>query len=301
VQTYQIQHLTRYSYEDPVSVCHHLAHLLPRESPHHLWRSGEIAITPTPAVRAERLDYFGNPVTFFAIQEPHRELSVLSHTRVQREPAPSPTLLFSSPPWERVRDLTAQSEQAAMISPAALQASQFTLPSPYVQWNRDIAAYAAESFTPQRPIFEAVMDLMSRIHRDFVYDTQSTTVSTTLPEIMAARAGVCQDFAHLIIGGLRSQGLAARYVSGYLLTTPPPGSPRLVGADASHAWASVYLPDQEGGAWLDLDPTNDTVSSDKHFTLAWGRDFGDVSPIRGVILGGGRHAVRVSVDVTPLN
>jgi transglutaminase-like putative cysteine protease len=184
-----------------------------------------------------------------------------------------------------------------------LDAHQFTYASPYICWNPDVTAYAASSFTRGRPLLEAAMELSERIHKDFKYDTRSTTISTTLPEILQARAGVCQDFAHLGIGCLRAMGLAARYVSGYLLTTPPPGKPRLVGADASHAWLSVYLPGTHGapGEWLDLDPTNDCVPSDKHITLAWGRDFGDVSPLRGVLLGAGKHQIQVSVDVSPVN
>ena len=303
---YLIKHLTRYTYEDAVSVCHHLAHLLPREGgvPGHLWWSAELDITPAPAVRSERRDYFGNRVTFFAIQEPHRELSVFSHGHVDIVPAPSMPL-FGSLPWEQVRDALAHHPLGTPVDRESLDAFGYTFASPYVQWTPEIAAYAAESFMAGRPIVEASLDLMARIHRDFTYDTKSTTVHTTLPEVMIARAGVCQDFAHLIIGCLRSLGLPARYVSGYLLTAPPPGGVRLTGADASHAWASVYVPGfagsggGSGGGWLDLDPTNNQVPSDKHITLAWGRDFGDVSPLRGVILGGGRHTVVVNVDVSP--
>jgi transglutaminase-like putative cysteine protease len=184
----------------------------------------------------------------------------------------------------------------------ALDTFQYTFASPYIRWTEEVAAYARESFAPGRPLVEAVLDLTGRIFRDFRYDTKTTTVSTTLPEIMQARAGVCQDFAHLQIGCLRAMGLPARYVSGYLLTTPAPGKPRLVGADASHAWVSVYVPHAGvgGGEWVDFDPTNNTIPGEKHITLAWGRDFGDVSPLRGVILGGGRHRIHVSVDVSPV-
>jgi len=278
-----------------VSVCHNLAHLLPRDSARHVWYSSDVEIAPMPALRAERRDYFGNRMTFFAMQEPHRELNVLSRGHVDVAPAP-PIPLFSSLPWEQVRD---RISDAAMVRSNSefLDAFQYVFRSPYVQWNGDIAAYAAESFTPGRPTIDAVLDLTARIHEDFLYDPKSTTVTTTLPEIMKARAGVCQDFAHFEVGCLRAMGLPARYVSGYLLTTPPPGTPRLVGADASHAWASVYVPDT---GWLDVDPTNNLLPSDKHITLAWGRDFGDVSPLRGVILGGGRHKIDVSVDVTPV-
>jgi transglutaminase-like putative cysteine protease len=302
--TYRIHHLTRYSYDEPVSVCHNLAHLLPRDSARHTWRASDVEISPAPAVRAERTDYFGNRLTFFAIQEPHRELDVITRSLVELEAAETAgeagAALAESPPWETVRarlraPVTGLGSQS---SADQIDAFQFTFPSPYIRWTPEVEAYAAESFGPGRTITDAVMDLTGRIFRDFKYDTKSTTVSTTLPEIMAARSGVCQDFAHLQIGCLRSMGLAARYVSGYLLTVPPPGKPRLIGADASHAWLSVYLPET---GWVDFDPTNNAVPSDKHITLAWGRDFGDVSPLRGVILGGGRHRIHVSVDVAPMD
>jgi transglutaminase-like putative cysteine protease len=304
---YRIHHLTRYSYDEPVSVCHNLAHLLPRDSARHTWHSTELEINPAPAVRAERNDYFGNRLTFFAIQEPHRQLDVIARCRVDLDPSPTAPLFPSAVPWEQARDQLNAAADAPSPLASHLDAFQFTFSSPYIRWTPEIAAYGAESFPAGRPLMEAVLDLTQRIHRDFAYDTRSTTVSTTLPEIMKARSGVCQDFAHLQIGCLRAMGLAARYVSGYLLTTPPPGKPRLIGADASHAWVSVYLPNshalssgQNGaGEWLDLDPTNNCIPSDKHITLAWGRDFGDVSPLRGVLLGTGKHQIQVSVDVSP--
>jgi len=301
--TYRIHHLTRYSYDEPVSVCHNLAHLLPRENaPRHAWRYADMDISPSPAVRAERLDYFGNRLTFFAIQEPHRELDVITRAQVDLDLLPNQSELFGSPAWEVVRDLLAGPKGGPGGDPELLDAFQFSVGSPYIRANDDVQAYTVESFTPGRPLVDAVLDLCKRIHEEFKYDTRCTTTTPTMAEIMEARAGVCQDFAHLMIGGLRSLGLAARYVSGYLLTAPPPGKPRLVGADASHAWLSVYVPGLQGapGTWLDLDPTNNAVVSDKHITLAWGRDFGDVSPLRGVILGGGKHRVHVSVDVSPI-
>jgi transglutaminase-like putative cysteine protease len=310
--TYRIHHLTRYTYDEPVSVCHNLAHLLPRDSARHTWHSAELEISPAPAVRSERCDFFGNRLTFFAIQEPHRQLDVIARSRVDLDlPATAP-LFPSAMAWEQARgllhapiaEIENQKTDAAPAIENRLDAFQFSFASPYIRWTPEIAAYAAPSFAPGRPIMEAILDLTRRIHADFVYDTRTTTVSTTLPEIMQARSGVCQDFAHLQIGCLRSMGLAARYVSGYLLTSPPPGKPRLVGADASHAWVSVYLPhsqaDATAGEWVDLDPTNDCIPTDKHITLAWGRDFGDVSPLRGVLLGTGKHQIQVSVDVSPV-
>ena len=286
---YNIRHTTRYTYDEAVPVCHNVAHLLPRASPRHQWHFAEVDISPAPAIRTDREDYFGNRLTFFAIQEPHLELEVTARGQVNVEPrAAIPTTTIA---WETARDL------CATRGSELLSELQFALPSPYVLWNDEVAAYGRESFPPDCPLVDAALDLTARIHDDFAYDTKSTTVSTTLPEIMKERSGVCQDFAHLQIGCLRSLGLAARYVSGYLLTNPPPGKPRLVGADASHAWVSVWIP---GEGWLDLDPTNNLVPSDKHITIGFGRDFGDVSPLRGVVLGGGRHVIDVSVDVAPI-
>jgi transglutaminase-like putative cysteine protease len=277
-------------YDEAVPVCHHVAHLLPRASPRHRWNFAEVEISPAPAVRTEREDYFGNRMTFFAIQEPHQVLEVTARGEVEI------TALQGTPTsqvaWDTARDL------CAVRGAELLGEMQFSMDSPYVHATEEVAAYGRESFAPGRPVVEAVLELTARIHRDFAYDTTSTTVSTTLPEIMKARSGVCQDFAHLQIGCLRAMGLAARYVSGYLLTTPPPGKPRLIGADASHAWVSAWVP---GEGWLDVDPTNNLVPSEKHITVAYGRDFGDVSPLRGVILGGGRHQIEVSVDVAPVD
>ena len=292
---YRIRHLTRYNYDEPVPVCHNLAHLLPRQSPRHFWSFADVEIAPAPAIRAERLDYFGNRLILFAIQEPHRQLDVTSKSIVNVDPPPPSSGggdLFGSLPWEKARDTLAASPRGEI-----LDAYQFAFESPYVRLSTDLHHYAQPSFTPDRPLVDAVLELTHRIHTDFTYDTRATTVASTLPEVMKARRGVCQDFAHLQIGCLRALGLAARYVSGYLLTMPAPGKPRLVGADASHAWLSVFVP-QLG--WIDFDPTNDCIPTDRHITIAWGRDFGDVSPLRGVILGGGHHTIEVSVDVAPL-
>jgi transglutaminase-like putative cysteine protease len=202
--------------------------------------------------------------------------------------APDPT---QTPPWEEVRDQLARDR-----SPAWLDAFQFTFDSRYVLAAARYADYAANSFTPGRPILEAALDLTRRIHKAFVYDPRATTLATPVAEVFEKRRGVCQDFAHLMLACLRSLGLAVRYVSGYLSTVPPPGKERLVGADATHAWVSVFC---GLGGWIDLDPTNDQIPADRHVLLAWGRDYDDVSPLKGVILGGGQHVVKVSVDVLP--
>jgi transglutaminase-like putative cysteine protease len=286
---YKVKHITRYRYQQPVTVCHHIAHLLPREAPHHSWNFSDLEISP-PAVRADRLDYFGNRQTFFSIQEPHRELLVTSRGEVEIT-SPANGLLFSNQPWEQARD-------SLFTNPIADfgRVVQFTFESPKITHTSEALSYAAESFPPNRPVVEALEDLMHRIYKDFQFDSAATTVSTSVADIFLHRRGVCQDFAHLGIACLRSMGFAARYVSGYLLTLPPPGRPRLVGVDASHAWFSVYVPEL---GWLDFDPTNDMIPTDRHITIAYGRDFSDVSPLRGMILGGGKHTMYVSVDVAP--
>jgi transglutaminase-like putative cysteine protease len=287
---YRVLHTTTYTYREPVSLCHNVAHLTPRACPRQTTRQSQLLIDPPPAVTAERLDFFGNPMTFFTIQEPHRRLTVTAMH--QTEVLPSVTLdPLQTPPWEVVRERLENDR-----TPEGWDACQFVFDSPFVTPSADLADYAAPSFCADRPLLDAVLDLTKRIHADFRYDPAATSVTTPLSEVLAARHGVCQDFAHLQIGCLRALGLPARYVSGYLLTAPPPGQGRLVGADASHAWLSVYCP---GVGWVDVDPTNNVVPSDQHVVLAWGRDYDDVSPIKGIILGGGQHVVAVSVDVVP--
>jgi transglutaminase-like putative cysteine protease len=236
----------------------------------------------------EQLDCFGNHATYFTVEEPHDRLTVRASSRMEVLPTTPPDGAASLP-WERAREFL-QGDR----SPRGLEACQFVFDSPYVMAAAELVRYAAPSFTPGRPLLEAALDLMHRIYADFLYDPTATTITTPLREVLDQRRGVCQDFAHLEIGCLRSLGLSARYVSGYLRTEPPPGQPRLVGVDASHAWLSVYCPHI---GWVGLDPTNDQVPSDKHILLAWGRDYDDVSPIKGVNLGGGRHSVTVGVDV----
>lgn len=285
---YQITHTTIYEYSASVTLCQNLAHLAPRETAEQHCRQTLLLVQPQPAVLSSRADYFGNQLTFFSVQEPHRTLTITASHEVEVFPraAVDPT---QTPAWDAVRDRLRTNRDAA-----SLEAYQFAFPSRHVPFREELAEYARPSFAPGRPLFEAVLELTERIHQDFQYDPESTTVATPVQVVFQQRRGVCQDFSHLQISCLRSLGLAARYVSGYLRTTPPPDKPRLVGADATHAWVSVYCPDI---GWLDVDPTNNMRSSDKHLVLAWGRDFEDVSPIKGVILGGEQHSVRVSVDV----
>jgi transglutaminase-like putative cysteine protease len=286
---YHVRHLTEYDYTEPVSLSHHLVHLTPRADNGQVCTKRELQVSPSPAFRRERIDAFGNRVTYFSIEEPHRQLSVEAFFEVT-VPAPArPPLLFPAS-WESIRDRLARERRAD-----ALESYSYLFDSPHVRASAALAGYAAPSFPPGRPFLDAVMDLTRRIHDEFVYDPRATTVATPITEVLQAKRGVCQDFAHLEIGCLRSLGLPCRYVSGYLLTRPPPGRPRLVGADASHAWVAVHLPDF---GWVDFDPTNGLVPGDQHVTVAAGRDFADVTPVRGVILGGGAHELSVEVDVT---
>ena len=289
---YKIVHRTTYKYKHPVSLGTHVACLKPRALPHHQLAHSELRIQPRPATRTERVDFFGNRLCFFTIQEPHRELVVEARSEVIMDGngTPWPQLPL---PWEEAVKVVPNDH-----SPAGLEAYQFGFESPRIRVRPEFASYALQSFTPRRPMPEALLDLTARIHKDFRFDSKATSVRTPIEEVFKKRRGVCQDFAHLQIACLRSLNLAARYVSGYLRTYPPPGQPRLVGADASHAWVSAYCPEI---GWLDVDPTNNIVPSNGHVTLAWGRDYGDVSPLRGLILGGGAHKLQVGVDMEPLD
>jgi transglutaminase-like putative cysteine protease len=289
---YRIVHRTTYKYKYPVSVGNHVACLKPRTLRHHQLAQNELRIQPTPATCSERVDYFGNMLCFFTVQEAHRELVVESRSEVVMD-GNAASWPQQSLPWEEVVRLLPDDH-----SPAGLEAYQFGFESPRIRIRPEFAAYALQSFTPGRPMQDALLDLTERIHKDFRFDSKVTNVRTTTEEVFRKRRGVCQDFAHLQIACLRSLNIAARYISGYLRTYPPPGQPRLVGADASHAWVSAYCP---GIGWLDVDPTNNVVPSNGHVTLAWGRDYGDVSPLRGLILGGGAHTLKVAVDMEPLN
>jgi transglutaminase-like putative cysteine protease len=288
---YNISHKTTYNYKYPVSVGDHVACLKPRSLARNELIQHELRIHPLPKTIAERADYFGNLLCIFTVQQTHQQLVVEAKSRVVvAEHADAKAA--SSPAWEEsARPL------ADDFTPEGLEAHEFQFESPRIRKRPEFAAYALESFTPGRPFRDALMDLTERIHRDFRFDAKVTTVRTTIEEVFKKRRGVCQDFAHVQIACLRSINLAARYVSGYLRTYPPPGKPRLVGADASHAWVSAFC---RGAGWVDVDPTNNVAPSEGHVTLAWGRDYGDVSPLRGLILGGGAHTVDVAVDMEPV-
>ena len=288
---YSVRHTTTYSYSDSVALCQNQIHLTPRPTPWQSCADFELEISPEPVIRRCWTDIFGNEVWYFSIEEPHKELSITGRSKVAVIPH-STVGSQLTPNWETVRD------QLAAASTLELRlAAQFCFESWYVHYLPQALDYAAASFQPDRPILDAAIDLMSRIHADFKYVPASTAVTTSTAEVMQRRCGVCQDFAHLQITCLRSLGLAARYVSGYLMTDPPPGQPKLVGADASHAWLSIFCP---GIGWVDLDPTNNVIPHLRHVTVGWGRDYSDVCPIQGVFTGGGKHAMEVSVDVSPI-
>lgn len=288
---YRVRHRTTYRYLQDVSHSCHLAHLIPRETAAQHVRSAKVILSPEPARKHRRQDFFGNAVEWFALDQPHSVLDVLSESRVIVA-APRPAGADASEPWEKVRE-----KLELAVDEGTRDAVQYIFDSPLTGYRSGVTAYAKESFTKGRPVLAAATELMSRIHRDFHYDTTVTDATTTVDRVFEIRAGVCQDLAHVGIACLRSLGLAARYVSGYLLTQPPPGRPRLIGADASHAWFSVWAPPY---GWIDLDPTNNVRPGESHVTVGWGRDYGDVAPINGVVTGGGDHVVDVSVDVMPV-
>jgi len=294
---YSVRHRTLYRYSETVPVCHNEIHLEPRTLPRQRLLGTTIAVEPGPAAICSAVDYFGNPVGFFSIEEPHQELMVSAASRLEIGAA-TPWTELPAIPWEQVRDRLRDPALAGAIA-----AREFTCDSPLVRGCESFAGWAGVSFPPGRPWAEAVLDLTHRIHRDFAYDPAATTTSTPVEDAFALRRGVCQDFAHVQIACLRSLGLAARYVSGYLCNerrvhgTAGDGAndAGMVGADASHAWLACWGgPD---GGWLDVDPTNDCQADLLHLTVAWGRDYGDVSPVKGVCVGGGVHRMEVAVSV----
>jgi transglutaminase-like putative cysteine protease len=294
---YQITHKTSYSYADLVPACHNLVHLAPRTTPRQSCAEYLLRIDPVPAFLTHEDDYFGNRTDYFSIERAHRKLEIVAESIVDVSPI-LPQEPLSSPAWE---ECTIQQVSCGQSAATHLLCEpvhwQLTFPSPRVPLLQQLREYAVASFLPRRPMLEALVDLSGRIHNDFEFDPRATTVDTPLADVLRWRRGVCQDFAQLATGCIRAMGLAARYVSGYLRTTPPPSQPRLVGADASHAWCAAWCGPL---GWIDFDPTNNCLVNDSYVTIAWGRDYGDVCPIQGVFIGGGEHHMAVSVDVAPL-
>jgi len=290
---YRITHKTLYRYNEAVTLCHNEAHLIPRDSSQQCNLGSTLKIEPLPAFQQNRLDIYGNTVSYFSIQSPHQTLTVTAISEIEIRSENAPNVSTHSLPWEHVGNILTNS-----LDSASLEAREFTLDSPLISVDRALYAYAQPSFTPNRPLLEAVRDLMKRIYTEFSYDPHFTTVVTSLAEVLEHRRGVCQDFAHLMIGCLRSMGLAARYVSGYLETLPPPGQKKLQGSDASHAWVAVCVP---GQGWVDFDPTNNQIPSNQHITTAWGRDYSDVTPLKGIVFGGSTQTLTVAVDVERLD
>ena len=285
---YSVRHITKYEYPYDVAIGYNIAHLQPRDIKGQICNSHRLVVSPEPATVTQRIDYFGNPCSLFSVDQPHRRLTVTAISEVDVQRA-SPQV-FDTPPWEQIVQGVQES-----ATEAELDAVQFVCDSRDIRAFEGLKEYAEQSFPAGRPILEAVVDLTSRIFNDFEYSPAATSVNSHIKEAFDKRQGVCQDFAHLQIGCLRELEIPARYVSGYLRTIPAEGQEKLVGADASHAWLSVWCGVDAG--WIDFDPTNDVIVGDDHITVAVGRDYDDVCPVRGVIVGSNEQILNVSVTV----
>jgi transglutaminase-like putative cysteine protease len=285
---YSINHTTTYTYHETVPLCHNIAILAPRNTSLQTCRSFNINISPVPEIMEEYEDFFGNKVFYFVIEQEHEVLSVTTTSVVDKKDPGEITQTITSPAWEKVREMISAS------TGNFINEKQFTIPTGITEPSEVIREYAVVSFPEGRPLFDAVYDLIQRIYHDFTYMAGFTTISTPLSEVMKERKGVCQDFAHLGISCIQAMGLPARYVSGYLETMAPPGKEKLTGADASHAWFSVYIP---GTGWVDFDPTNNKIPDEQYITIGWGRNYFDIIPLRGVIMSSHKHELAVSVDV----
>jgi len=285
---YRVRHVTEYTYGEPVDLASHMLHLTPRAMPGQTVLSAALRVNPPPSRMNGAADHFGNHATWLFLDLPHQRFEVTVEADIDVAFA-APPPAGATPAWET---LVAGLRAGA---PGCWRAAEFTFDSPLAPADYTAGLYARQSFPPGRPVLEGLLDLTARIRQDFVFRIGETTIVTPVARVLRQRAGVCQDFAHVMVAGLRALGLPARYVSGYLRTRPPPGQPARRGVDQSHAWVGAWLGPEHG--WVDLDPTNDLIVHDEHVVLAWGRDYGDISPVRGVILGGGEHSVRVGVDL----
>lgn len=290
---YRVCHITEYLYAQPVSQCYNLAHIIPRTSHRQKCMSTDISVTPNVASKSIRDDYFGNRAYHFEIQRAHEKLILKATSKVETRAQLFNAKLDAGTTCEdAVRQVKYGSESDCIF------AREFLLDSPMIKVNEALRAYAAPLFTPKKPLLQAALELTQKIFKEFTYCSEATTIATPLDEVLKNKKGVCQDFAHLQIACLRALGIPAKYVSGYLETLPPPGQEKLVGSDASHAWLSVFCP---GQGWVEFDPTNNCIVGDQHILTAWGRDYYDVTPLKGVIFGGGESPVmNVSVDVARL-
>ena len=293
---FKVTHTTKYAYSAPVSYCHNIATLRPRESKGQQLLEYKIQVTPEPAEISERIDFFGNYITRFSIQTEHKELKVTTKSKIVRNYAQFRDSFFS----EECKRVTINDALFALsiINPEVMEAKQYILESIFIKRaDASIRAYAEVSFKNNRSVFEAAYELMQRIYTDFQFVSGFTSISTPIAEVMKEKKGVCQDFAQIAIACIRSVGLPARYVSGYIETVPPEGKEKLVGADASHAWFSIFIP---GFGWVDFDPTNNLIPMDQHIVVGWGRDYYDVPPLKGVVYGSGKSKLKVAVDIAAM-
>ncbi|ETR73379.1 MAG: transglutaminase protein [Candidatus Magnetoglobus multicellularis str. Araruama] len=289
---YKLTHKTIYAYSEQAALSQNELCLFPRNTNQQTCIDSKIRINPKPSILDHTVDYFGNNIHNFMVKYPHDTLDITSESVVETNDAPlidAASTLY----WESARDII-----HAHQTLEDLDAYQYIFPSDFIHFNPEITEYARVSFYPNRPILEAALDLTERIFNEFTYDKNATKIGTPIMDVLKNKKGVCQDFAHLQIASLRLLGLAARYVSGYIETLPPPGEQKLIGADASHAWLSIYIP---GIGWIDLDPTNNQIPGQQYVTVAWGRDYGDVTPVKGLIWGGGFHKLTVNVDLLSIH
>lgn len=291
---YSVRHTTEYIYPSRVSHCYNLAYVIPRNSARQQCKKSHIHVEPVPANASRSKDYFGNSSYHFEIQTPHERLVITAVSEVEVQAQNTALKLDFGITCAHAREILETSKNQEV-----LETREFLLDSPMVRVDPALHEYALPSFQPDRPLLSSVRDLTRRIHSDFAYDPESTTIATPLEEVLRNKRGVCQDFAHLEIGCLRAMGIPARYISGYIETLPPPGQEKMVGSDASHAWIAVYSPTE---GWYEFDPTNDQLAADQHIVTAWGRDYYDVTPVKGVIFGGGDSPeLKVAVDVNRLS
>ena len=293
---YQVSHTTSYNYESGVTFCHNIATLKPKNMLGQTLVDYNLEISPKPTEISEKIDFFGNTVTRFSIQKHHTKLEVTAHSKIIKDPNLLPSIYDNY----EAQHITLQQAliELQQIHPELLDIKQFILESILIaKITPEIKAYAEVSFKPNRSVFEAAYELMQRIYTDFEFNTKVTNVATPIHDVIKEKKGVCQDFAQIAIACVRSVGLPARYVSGYIETLPPPGKEKLIGTDASHAWFSVYVPNF---GWVDFDPTNNQIPKNQHIVVSYGRDYYDVPPLKGVIYSTGKNKMKVAVDIRPI-